>query len=300
MLKGIGLAPMADYTDFAYREICREYGAEFSFTEMISVEALIRNKKESFSLLPKKGEQDVGIQLFGSNVESFVKAGNMIQDLGNWIDINAGCPVKKVIKKGAGSALLKDLDKLGIIISELKKTVSIPVGVKIRLGFDEDNAEKIIDTVQRNNADYVIVHARTQKQLYSGKANWDRFKDLKKMCNIPLGASGDVYSYNDAKTLIENFGVDFVIIARGSIGNPWIFSNKKPNLDELKRIILKHAKLMMNDYGEEKAIRRFKKIFIGYTKGLINAKELRKKIPILNTYKDLEEIVSRIGDDKYT
>ncbi|WGS64410.1 tRNA dihydrouridine synthase [Marinitoga aeolica] len=295
MLKGkIGLAPMADYTDYAYRELCREYGAEFTFTEMISVEALIRDKKESFQMLPKENEKNIGIQLFGANIESFVKAGLMVQNYGDWIDINAGCPVKKVVKKGAGSALLKDLNKLGEIIKALKNTVDIPVGVKVRLGFDEDIGEKIINTVQENNADYVIVHARTQKQLYSGQSNWERFKDLSEICNIPLGASGDIYSYNDAKVLIEEYGVDFVVVARGSIGNPWIFSNRKPDIEELKETMIKHAKMMIDDYGEEKAIRRFKKIFIGYTKGLKNARELRKKVAYINSYGDLLNVVSEL------
>ncbi|KLO24923.1 MULTISPECIES: tRNA dihydrouridine synthase [unclassified Marinitoga] len=287
----VGLAPMADYTDFAYREICRKYGAEFTFTEMISVEALIRNKQESFQMLPKKNEKNIGIQLFGSNIESFVKAGQMVQHYGNWIDINAGCPVKKVVKKGAGSALLKDLDKLGEIIKKLKESVNIPVGIKIRLGFDEDIAEKIIEVVQKNKADYVIVHARTQKQLYSGKANWKRFKDLKRVCEIPLGASGDIYTYEDVKILMEKFGVDFVIIARGSIGNPWIFSNQKPDIEELKDIVLKHISIMIDEYGEKKAIRKFKKIFIGYTKGMKNAREIRKQVPHINTYCDLKRVI---------
>lgn len=296
MLNGkIGLAPMADYTDYAYRELCREYGAEFTFTEMISVEALVRDKKENFQMLPKENENNIGIQLFGSNIESFVKAGLMVQHYGDWIDINAGCPVKKVVKKGAGSALLKDLNKLGDIIKALKNTVDIPVGVKVRLGFDEDIGEKIINTVQKNNADYIIVHARTQKQLYSGKVNWNRFKDLKKICDIPLGASGDIYSYNDAKVLIEEYDVNFVVVARGSIGNPWIFSNKKPDIDELKRVILRHTEMMINDYGEEKAIRRFKKIFIGYTKGLKNARELRNKVAYINSYSDLLNVVSELN-----
>ncbi|WP_175421038.1 tRNA-dihydrouridine synthase [Marinitoga sp. 1135] len=292
MIEGkIGLAPMADYTDYAYREICRKNGAEFTFTEMISVEALIRDKKESFSMLPKENEKDIGIQLFGSNIESFIKAAKLVENKGNWIDINAGCPVKKVIKKGAGSALLKDLDKLGNIIKALKENVEIPVGVKIRLGFDEDIAEKIIEVVQKNNANYVIVHARTQKQLYSGEANWKRFRDLKKICDIPLGASGDVYSYEDAQILMSEYNVDFVIVARGSMGNPWIFSNRKPEFEEFKSTILEHIRMMIDDYGEEKAIRRFKKIFIAYTKGLKNAREIRKQIPYINTYNDLEKIV---------
>ncbi|KAF2955070.1 tRNA-dihydrouridine synthase family protein [Marinitoga sp. 38H-ov] len=293
MLKGkIGLAPMADYTDFSYREICREYGSEFSFTEMISIEALIRDKKESFNMLPKENEENIGIQLFGSNINSFIQAAKLVQNKGNWIDINAGCPVKKVIKKGAGSALLKDLNKLGDIIKALKENIDKPVGVKIRLGFEEDYAEKIIEVVQKNKADYVIVHARTQKQLYSGKANWNRFNDLKKICEIPLGASGDIYSYDDAKIVMEKYMADFVVIARGSIGNPWIFSNITPDINEIKKVILKHANLMINEHGEEKAIRRFKKIFIGYTKGMKNAREIRKKIPYLYTYNDLINIVN--------
>ncbi|SHF21372.1 putative TIM-barrel protein, nifR3 family [Marinitoga hydrogenitolerans DSM 16785] len=294
MLNGkIGLAPMADYTDFAYREICREYGAEFTFTEMISIEALVRNK--SFNMFPKEREKNIGIQLFGSNVDSFIKAGLIAQHYGDWIDINAGCPVKKVIKKGAGSALLKDLNKLGEIIRELKRFLDVPVGVKVRLGFEDDIAEKIIETIQKNKADYVIVHTRTQKQLYSGKANWKRIRELKRICEIPLGASGDIYTYNDAKILMNKYEADFAIIARGSIGNPWIFSNKNPDIDEIKKTILKHVKLMIDDYGEERTIRRFKKIFIGYTKGLKNAREIRNQIPYINSYDDLEKIVNELN-----
>ncbi len=297
--KKIGLAPMADYTDYAYRKICRDNGADFVFTEMISSDALIREHEKTSSMLPKKTETNIGIQLFGNNPDVFSEAGLLVENFCDWIDINAACPVNKVVKKGAGSGLLLNLENLSNIIYSLKKTVKIPVGVKVRLGFESIEIFKILSTVEKAGADYIIVHGRTREQLYSGESNKKIFKDIREFSKITLGASGDVYSKDDIKEYFEKYGVDFVIAARGSFGNPWIFSNKIPLIDDIIDTCFEHLKIMIEDYNNEKyAVTRFRKILMHYFKGYEGVKEIRRNLHILETFEDVKLLIDRVIIEK--
>jgi nifR3 family TIM-barrel protein len=293
--KKIGLAPMADYTDYAYRKICRDNGADFVFTEMISSDALIREHEKTSSMLPKKTETNIGIQLFGNNPDVFSEAGLLVENFCDWIDINAACPVNKVVKKGAGSGLLLNLENLSNIIYSLKKTVKIPVGVKVRLGFENIEIFKILGTVEKAGADYIIVHGRTREQLYSGQSNKKIFKDIRAFSKITLGASGDVYSKEDIKEYFEKYGVDFVIAARGSFGNPWIFSDKIPQIDDIIDTCFEHLKIMIEDYNNEKyAVTRFRKILMHYFKGYEGAKEIRRNLHTLENFEDVKLLIDRV------
>lgn len=274
VLGKIGLAPMAGITNYSFRKISFDFGAEFAYTEMISSESLIRNIEINEKYLPKKDEKEkVGIQIFGSDSIVMADAAKMLEEKGAWIDINAGCPVRKVIKKGAGSALLKDIKKLKKIIEEVKKAVNSKVSVKVRLGFEEDNFEKIYDAVVEAGADMIAVHGRTAKQMYSGKATWR----IKNKGYIPLYINGDINSLDDAKVAMEVSGADGVLIGRSSIGNPWIFSHRTPSLEERLNVILKHFELLKREIGNM-AVVEFRKFIAGYTKGLKGAREFRSNI----------------------
>lgn len=285
MIGKIGLAPMAGVTNWSFRKLCFGFGAEFAYTEMISAESVIRNLKINEYYFPKPEEKDkVAIQIFGSDPFVMAKAASMLENMGAWIDINAGCPVKKVVKKGAGSALLKDLNRLKNIIMQVKSAVSCKVSVKVRIGFEKDEFEKIYDTVVDAGADMIAVHGRTAKQMYSGKATWN----IKNKGYIPLYINGDINSLSDAKRAMEISKADGVLIARASIGKPWVFNDKPPSLSEIKKIILYHIDLLYSEIGE-RAAQEFRKFVAGYTKNLPNSRQFRAKVMKINDVETLKK-----------
>lgn len=285
MIGKIGLAPMAGVTNWSFRKLCFEFGADFAYTEMISAESVIRNLKINEYYFPKPEEKDkVAIQIFGSDPFVMAKAASMLENMGAWIDINAGCPVKKVVKKGAGSALLKDLNRLRNIIMQVKSAVSCKVSVKVRIGFEKDEFEKIYDTVVEAGADMIAVHGRTAKQMYSGKATWN----IKNKGYIPLYINGDIHSLSDAKRAMEISKADGVLIARASIGKPWVFNDKAPLLSEIKKIILYHIDLFYSEIGE-RAAQEFRKFVAGYTKNLPNSRQFRSKVMKINDVETLKK-----------
>ncbi|ACJ75224.1 NifR3 family protein [Thermosipho africanus Ob7] len=285
MIGKIGLAPMAGVTNWSFRKLCFGFGAEFAYTEMISAESVIRNLKINEYYFPKPEEKDkVAIQIFGSDPFVMAKAASMLENMGAWIDINAGCPVKKVVKKGAGSALLKDLNRLKNIIMQVKSAVSCKVSVKVRIGFEKDEFEKIYDTVVDAGADMIAVHGRTAKQMYSGKATWN----IKNKGYIPLYINGDIHSLSDAKRAMEISKADGVLIARASIGKPWVFNDKPPSLSEIKKIILYHIDLLYSEIGE-RAAQEFRKFVAGYTKNLPNSRQFRAKVMKINDVETLKK-----------
>ncbi|RAO99544.1 dihydrouridine synthase [Petrotoga sp. 9PW.55.5.1] len=293
----IGLAPMADYTDYPFRNLAREFGAQFTFTEMISVDSILRENEKVEKMLPQKNERNIGIQLFGNEPKKFVEAAKRVEHLASWIDINAACPANKVIKKGSGAALLKTPELLGKIIRNLKANINLPVGVKVRIGFDIINIEEVSKIIEENGADYIIVHGRTKTQLYSGKADRSFIKKLKENINVPLGASGDVFCREDIEDYINNYGADFVLVARGAIGNPWIFMNNNyiPSKKERIEVCLKHLALMIDFYKSENfAVKKFRKVLIKYFSGFEGAKEIRKRMHTLNTFKDVSNLIENV------
>ncbi len=267
-------APMAGISDYPFRKLCFENGAKLAFTEMISAKSVTLNLAINDKYLPKEDEKEkVGIQLFGNDVKDFVKAVEIVQNRGRWIDINAACPVRKVVKKGSGSALLLDLQKLSEIIKSIKSVTDLPVTVKVRLGWESYDFEKIYNTVVEAGVNAIFVHGRTAKQIYSGIPKWDIYNPG----YVPLFISGNIYSCIDAKRAIELSKANGALIARGAIGNPWIFSCRRPTIEEILSAVEKHIDLLVDDYGKYGVV-EFRKFVAGYTKGLANAKEFRDSV----------------------
>ncbi|MFN3691560.1 MAG: tRNA dihydrouridine synthase, partial [Fervidobacterium sp.] len=258
--------------------------AEFGFTEMISAKSVILNISVNEQYLPKSDEIcRVGIQLFGNDPIELAEAGSIIQERGFWVDLNAGCPVNKVVKKGAGSALLKDLKKFREVVREMRRVLK-RFTVKTRLGWEADEFEKIYNILVEEQVDAIFVHGRTAKQLYSGKATW-------KIYNpgiLPLFISGDLYTIEDVENAIFQSNANGAIVARGSVGNPWIFQGKKPSIHERINAIFKHLEYLNEEYGEYGAI-VFRKFVAGYTKDIPQAREFRAKVMKLKMIREIQE-----------
>ncbi|MBS3146686.1 tRNA dihydrouridine synthase DusB [Candidatus Woesearchaeota archaeon] len=221
------LSPMAGVTDVAFRVLCKKYGAGLTYTEFVSSSSIIRNNAKSFNKITVDPcEKPAAIQLFGNSINEVVEAAKLIENRFDIIDVNCGCPAWKVIKTGAGSQLLKDPEKIAKFIEKLTNNVNKPITVKIRSGIDERsiNAVRIAKLVEAAGASAITIHGRTQDQGYSGKADWSIIKAVKEQVEIPVIGNGDVFSVNDFQEKIQYSSVDAIMIARGAIGNPFIFT----------------------------------------------------------------------------
>ena len=290
------LAPMAGISNAAYFKILEEFGVGLVFTELISAEAIVRQNNKTLEML--KGIETVnipvGVQIFGSNPDTLSKAAKKITDLYKnvFIDINMGCPVPKVaIKSSAGSALLKDVNKIQTIVSSVVKSVNVPVTVKIRSGWDSEhiNALEVAKTIEKAGASAITIHPRTRAQGYSGKANWDIIKDVKEAVNIPVIGNGDIKSCYDALDMINKTKCDAERIGRASLGNPWIFKEcidfidkkiepKEITTDEKLNMILKHFNYLLTYKNEHLALLEIRTHAAHYLKGLPNVNNLKQNI----------------------
>lgn len=307
----IVLAPMAGVSNPAYMRICEEMGAGYCVTELISAEAIVRNNKKTFDML--NGIEDitipVGIQIFGSNPETMGKAAKILEDKYNidFIDINLGCPVPKVaIKNGAGSALLKEPNKIKSIVSCVVNSVSIPVTVKIRSGWDNNsiNAVEVAKVCEEAGASLIAIHPRTRSQGYTGSADWSIIKDVKKSISIPVIGNGDIKSCYDAKRVLEETGCDAVMIGRACLGNPWLIKEcneylsgtvigKPSDIDKIN-MIKKHY-LLLKGYGNEKsALLEIRSHALWYLKGIPGVKNYKNLIVSCKSEKEFFEILDNI------
>ncbi|HIP91847.1 MAG TPA: tRNA dihydrouridine synthase DusB [Thermotoga sp.] len=288
---------MAGITDKAFRTICREFGASFSYSEMISADGYIRNSLKTKDLLPTN-EDFTAVQIFGSDPFVLSEAASKLSEQFDWIDLNAGCPVKKVIKKGAGGALIKDLKKFRKVVRDMRKSIKGVFSVKTRLGWERNDFEKIYNTLLEEGVDIVAVHTRTVCQGFKGKANWKEL-DYLNFESLPVLISGDILTPEDAKKALETVKCQGVLVARGAIGRPWIFKQIKdfftkgvyemPSFKEIGDIALKHLDLLRYYKGEEKAVKEFRKFIVGYTKNIPNSKEFRRKIMVIENINLLKE-----------
>ena len=303
------LGPMAGVTDLPFRLLCREQGAGLLCMEMVSAKAIYYNNRNTESLLEiHPDEKPVSLQFFGSDPKIMSEMAKRIEERPFAIlDINMGCPVPKVVKNGEGSALMKNPKLVYEIVSAIVKAIDKPVTVKIRKGFDDDhvNAVEIAKIIEEAGAAAVAVHGRTREQYYSGKADWDIIRQVKEAVSIPVIGNGDVTSPQKADELVKQTGCDGIMIARGAQGNPWIFSEMihweetgelppRPDKDEVREMMLRHARLQLEYKGEFSGIREMRKHVAWYTKGLKGAARLREKVNAVESLEELENLLTSL------
>lgn len=291
----IVVAPMAGISNMTFRRICKSMGASLVVAEMVSDKAITYGNEKTFELLRMNDdERPISQQIFGSDVKSFVEAAKIVEKRmkPDIIDINMGCPVPKVaVKNQAGSALLKNPEKVGEIIKAVVEAVKVPVTVKIRSGWDESsiNAVEIAKIAEANGASAITIHARTRAQGYSGRADWNIIKAVVDAVNIPIIGNGDVVSCFDAKKMLDETGCSAVMIGRGLLGNPWLVrecvlyleSGKLPNpIDYNEKIDMMeyHLKKLCEDKSEKQAVLEIRNHLLNYLKGLPENKEVKDKV----------------------
>ena len=309
----IVLAPMAGISNTSYRKIIKEMGAGLIYAEMVSDKALVFSNEKTFDLLKMDDmERPITQQIFGSDLESFVEAAKIVEEKmhPDIIDINMGCPVPKVaIRAQAGSALLKNPEKVYEIVKAVVNSVSIPVTVKIRSGWDEKNinAVEIAKKCEEAGASAIAVHGRTRAQGYSGKANWDIIRQVKSAVSIPVIGNGDILSCYDAKRMLDETNCDAVMIGRGVLGNPWLIKecveyleeNKEPqevSFVEKVNMMKRHYTLLTEDKTEKQALLEIRSHIIWYLKGMPKSKEIKNQICQSKTTEEMFNIINDYHD----
>ena len=303
------LGPMAGVTDLPFRLLCKEQGAGLLCMEMVSAKGIFYNNKNTESLLQIQPEEGpVSLQFFGSDPKIVSEMAKRVEERPfSILDINMGCPVPKVVRNGEGSALMKNPKLVYELVSATVKAIKKPVTVKIRKGFDDEhiNAVEIAKIIEEAGAAAVAVHGRTREQYYSGKADWEIIRQVKEAVSIPVIGNGDVTSGEKAIAMREQTGCDGVMIARGAQGNPWIFSElleyertgrlpDRPDVEEIKQTMLRHARLQIEDKGDFTGIREMRKQVAWYTKGLHGAARLRDQINQVESYAELENLLTSL------
>ncbi|EOS38291.1 tRNA dihydrouridine synthase DusB [Lachnospiraceae bacterium] len=301
------LGPMAGVTDLPFRLLCKEQGAGLLCMEMVSAKAILYNNKNTESLLQiHPDETPVSLQLFGSDPKIVSEMAKRIEERPfSILDINMGCPVPKVVRNGEGSALMKNPKLVYELVHAVVEAIEKPVTVKIRKGFDEEhvNAVEIARIAEEAGAAAIAVHGRTREQYYSGSADWEIIRQVKEAVQIPVIGNGDVTSGERAAALREQTGCDGVMIARGAQGNPWIFSDlleyeetgafpPRPDVDEIRSTMLRHARLQIEYKGSYIGIREMRKHVAWYTKGVHGAARLREQINKVESYEELENLLA--------
>jgi tRNA-dihydrouridine synthase B len=303
------LAPQAGVSESPFRRLCRGFGADVVVSEFVSAEGIRRNDRRTHSYLRFKDEErPIGIQIFGAEAQAMAEAAALVEEVyePDFLDINFGCPVKKVaIRTGGGSGCLRDLDLVADIIRAVRAAISIPTTVKIRSGWSEDtrNPVEIALRCQDAGARALTLHARTRTQMYSGTANWDEIAAVKAALEIPVIGNGDVWNGDDARRMHEHTRCDGIMIARGSHGAPWIFGQARaalaglpipedPGPEERFRIVLEHARLAIAwESDEEKSMVEFRKHLGWYTKGLPNGRLLRQELFAVTRLDEVERLL---------
>ena len=305
------LAPMAGICDLPFRLLCKEQGCDIVYTEMISAKGMYYNNKNTDPLLMTDDrEKPVGVQIFGSEPRLMAEQAKRIEDRGfAFIDVNMGCPVPKIVNNGEGSALMKTPELIGDIVNELVNVCSLPITIKIRSGFNEENknAVEVAKIAEKAGVTAIAVHGRTREQYYHGKADWNIIKEVKNSVKVKVLGNGDVASAEDYLRIKEETGCDSVMIGRAAKGNPWIFADikeylksgkhlERPKIDEVCDMMLRHARLMIEYKGEFTGIHEMRKHVAWYTQGMPNSAKLRARINGIETYREIEELINKLKD----
>ncbi len=285
--KIITLAPMAGYTDFVYRSVVRDIHLEMATTEMISVKALVYKNEDSWKYaIETISEPETGIQLFGYDPEDFRKAIEMIEANISplFFELNAGCPVKKVVKKGAGAYLLKDLKQLEKILKSMKSVTHRPIALKTRLGWDHSSIviRDVVNIAENSGASWITIHGRTRAQMYTGKSNIELIGSVASEARIPIIANGDIKTKDQVIKLFSSFPIAGIAVGRAAIGNPWIFrimrNDLEPSYEEKLKVVMKHLDKSIEYYGKKRGVLKMIPHLVKYLKSIPGAKKYRELI----------------------
>ena len=308
------LAPMEDVSDPPFRAICKQYGADVMYTEFISSEGLIRDaEKSTMKLDIYDHERPIGIQIFGANIDSMKEATKICEKVSpEIIDINYGCPVKKVANKGAGAGILLNIPKMIKLTKEIVNSTQIPVTVKTRLGWDEDSKYivEVAERLQDVGIKALSIHGRTRKQMYKGEADWTLIGEVKNnpRMKIPIFGNGDINSGQKVKEVRDKYGIDGVMIGRGAIGYPWIFNEIKhflktgknlapPTINDRVKICKQHLKHSIEWKGEKLGIAEMKRHYTNYFKGIPHFKDYRIKMVTSDHPEEIHEILEKVSKE---
>lgn len=297
------LGPMAGVTDLPFRLVCKEFGCGMVCSEMISSRALHYEDKKTYKLLETdEKEAPLSVQIFGSDPELMAQAAEKIEgmNIASAIDINMGCPAPKIVNNNDGSALMKDINLSEKIIKAVRRATNLPLTVKFRKGW-EASSENYLDfglMCEASGADAVTLHGRTRTQYYSGKADWEAIKRLKEKLAIPVIGNGDIFKFEDIKNMIDFTGVDGVMIARGSLGNPFIFSGIAPDRKTLVETALKHLELMVKIKGEHIGMLEARKHMAWYVKGMHGAARIKDMINSISEYEQMKNLITGLLEEK--
>ena len=299
------LAPMAGITNLNYRTLVREFGCELAFTEMVSSNGLVRLAAKTYGYLDSSpSDRPLGVQIFGADPAVMAEAARIVGAKGaDLIDINMGCSVKKVVKTGAGAALMRSPDRVQAVVGAVRRATDLPLTIKIRAGWrrSEISAPDIAHIAEEEGADAVIVHPRTADQGFSGQSDWSVIRDVKKRLKIPVIGNGDIRGRDDAGRMVKETGCDGIMVGRASLGNPWIFRDiirsmggrcaDGPSLEEREVMIRRHLAMEMAYIGDIPGLRNFRKHLLWYTKGLKGSTLLRQMLGRIHGKEALMEMI---------
>jgi len=305
----IMLAPLAGVTNHVFRLVCRQQGAALAFTEMVSVNGMVREGEKTLALLASSPQdRPLGAQIFGDSAVLLAQAAVMVADQADLLDINMGCPVRKVVGTGAGSALLKDTARIKEIVGSVRKATKLPLTIKIRSGWEcgDDTWLEVGRIAEAEGCDAITLHPRSRAQMFNGKANWQQIARLKQAVTIPVIGSGDLFTPQDCQRMLQETGCDGLMVARGALGNPWIFRQTLElleghrvtpvTIEDRLAMAAHHLDLYCGEQGEAVAVREMKKHLGWYIHGVSGAAALRRTVNTAHDKQDLLAVIARIKE----